>query len=77
MALLVTSLALMEQGYVYLCAIQAGGYALALAGWGLARVGVHERLTAAAFTFCMLNYAALVGAIRFAMRDPDLWRKAS
>ena len=74
-ALLASSIALMESGYVYLLVAQAGGYALALAGWGLAKVGARERLTAAAFTFFMLNYAALVGAIRFAKGDGGLWRK--
>ena len=60
-----------------LLAFQATGYSLALAGWGLSRVGVRERWTSAAFSFCLLNYAALVGAVRFAMRDTTLWNKRS
>jgi cellulose synthase/poly-beta-1,6-N-acetylglucosamine synthase-like glycosyltransferase len=60
-----------------LLAFQATGYSLALAGWGLSRVGVRARWTSAAFSFCLLNYAALVGAVRFAMRDTTLWNKRS
>ena len=76
-ALLLCNVALMEGWLSYLLVAQAVGYGLALAGWGLARLGVRERWTSAAFAFCFLNYAALIGAIRFARRDHALWRKAS
>src|SRR5207302_1368793 len=76
-ALLLCNLALMEGWFSYLLIAQVVGYGLALAGWGLARLGVRERWTSAAFAFCFLNYAALVGAVRFARRDSALWRKAS
>jgi len=76
-ALLLCNVALMEGWLSYLLVAQAVGYGLALAGWGLARLGVRERWTSAAFAFCFLNYAALIGAIRFARRDHTLWRKAS
>lgn len=56
---------------------QIAGYSAALIGWGLIKVGVRERWTSAAYTFCLLNYAALVGAIRFVRRDPALWGKTS
>jgi len=56
---------------------QVAGYSAALIGWGLIKVGVRERWTSAAYTFCLLNYAALVGAIRFVRRDPALWGKTS
>jgi len=75
-ALLLCNLALMEGWFSYLLMAQAVGYGLALAGWGLARLGVRERWTSAAFAFCFLNYAALIGAIRYMTRDTDLWRKA-
>src|SRR6266540_4230619 len=76
-ALLLCNLALMERWFSYLLMAQAVGYGLALAGWGLARLGVRERWTSAAFAFCFLNYAAVIGAIRYMTRDTDLWRKAS
>ena len=56
---------------------QVAGYFAAFIGWGLIKVGVRERWTSAAYTFCLLNYAALVGAIRFVRRDPALWGKTS
>ncbi len=56
---------------------QIAGYTAALIGRGLIKVGVRERWTSAAYTFCLLNYAALVGAIRFVRRDPALWGKTS
>jgi hypothetical protein len=46
-------------------------------GWMLLRLGVRERVTAAAFSFCLLNSAALVGAVRFFRGDQDLWKKTS
>jgi biofilm PGA synthesis N-glycosyltransferase PgaC len=76
-ALLLCNLLLMEGWFSYLLLAQAVGYGLAIAGWAMARIGVHERWTAAAFAFCLLNYAALIGAIRFAKRDGTVWRKAS
>lgn len=57
-------------------AAQTVGYAMALAGWVLTRMGVRERLTAAAFTFCLLNYAALVGAVHFLRAERVQWEKA-
>ena len=76
-ALLLCNLALMEVWYSYLLMAQAVGYGLAFVGWGLAGIGVRERWTSAAFAFCLLNYAALAGAIRFVMSDDLLWDKAS
>ena len=63
--------------YNVLFLAQVAGYSAALIGWGLIQVGVRERWTSAAYTFCLLNYAALVGAIRFVRRDPALWGKTS
>ena len=59
--------------------------AAALVGWMLMYLGVKERVTAAAFSFCLLNYAALVGAVLFLhgrlylseVRALNLWRKAA
>ena len=76
-ALLLCNVALMEGWLSYLLVAQAVGYGLAFVGWGLARIGVREQWTSAAFAFCFLNYAALIGAIRYMTRDTDLWRKAS
>ena len=48
---------------------QVAGYSAALVGRGLIKVGARERWTSAAYTFCLLNCAALVRAIRFVRRD--------
>jgi cellulose synthase/poly-beta-1,6-N-acetylglucosamine synthase-like glycosyltransferase len=63
--------------YTLVFLAQVAGYFAALIGWGLIKVGVRERWTSAAYMFCFLNYAALVGAIRFARRDSALWGKTS
>lgn len=76
-ALLVCNMMDTRGWLAYLLAAQLVGYAAALVGWGLQRVGLRDRITSAAFAFCLLNYAALVGAIRFASRDSSLWRKSA
>lgn len=53
------------------------GYGMALAGWGFRVMGVKERVTAAAFTFCLLNCAALFGAVRFFMSRTIAWEKTA
>lgn len=73
----VTNLALLGSGYQYLFAAQVLGYMLAVTGWGLALVGVRERVTGAAFSFCLLNCAAIVGAVRFIVGSQNLWTKSS
>ncbi len=73
----ILNLVVLQSGYVYLFAAQVVGYILALIGWGLAVVGVRERVTGAAFSFCLLNCAAVVGAIRFISGSQNLWRKAA
>lgn len=70
------NLAVLRSGYVYLFVAQVLGYILALIGWGLAVVGVRERITGTAFSFCLLNCAAIVGAVRFMMGTQNLWKKA-
>ena len=66
---------LMAEGWLRgLLIIQVGGYFMAFTGWTLHRIGIRERLTSAAFMFWLLNYAALVGAIRYAKGDA-LWEK--
>ena len=83
--LFITSLALVSSDYAYLFVLQALGYTMALVGWMLMYLGVRERVTAAAFSFCLLNYAALVGAVLFLhgrlylseLRALNLWRKAA
>lgn len=64
-AALLANLAVMHGAYGYLLAAQLTGYAMAAMGWGLNRVGLRERWTAAAYTFCLLNIAALMGAVQF------------
>ena len=66
-----------EFPYTVVFLAQVAGYSAALIGWGLIAAGVRERWTSAAYTFCLLNYAAFVGAIRFVRRDPALWGKTS
>jgi hypothetical protein len=75
--LFLMNLAVLRSGYVYLFAAQVVGYMLALIGWGLAVVGVRERVTGAAFSFCLLNCAAAVGTIRFILGSQNLWRKVA
>lgn len=58
-------------------ALQITGYSLAIVGWWLNRVGVRERLTGAAFTFCLLNYASLMGAVQFLKAEVVQWEKAN
>lgn len=78
LALLVANLAHTEGAYRFLLTAQLTGYAMAAAGWGLSRVGIRERWTAAAYTFCLLNAAALVGAVQFlrGSMTTALWDKA-
>ena len=75
--LLVTNLAHLGGWYTVFMVVQTACYAMALAGWGLSRMGVRERLTGAAFTFCLLNYAAVMGAIQFLKAETVRWEKAS
>jgi poly-beta-1,6-N-acetyl-D-glucosamine synthase len=74
--LFLLNLAILRTGYVYFFVAQVLGYLLALIGWGLAVVGIRERITGTAFSFCLLNYAAIVGAVRFMTGKKNLWRKA-
>jgi len=50
---------------------------MALTGWWLSKIGVRERITGAAFTFCLLNYAAVMGAVQFFKAETVRWEKAS
>jgi len=63
--------------YTVFMALQITGYSLAMVGWWLNRVGVRERLTGAAFTFCLLNYASLMGAVQFLKAEVVQWEKAN
>lgn len=63
--------------YTVFMALQITGYSLAMVGWWLNRVGVRERLTGAAFTFCLLNYASLMGAVQFLRAEVVQWEKAN
>lgn len=75
MALFVTNLTLLGGWHSHLFAAQVAGYGMAIIGWRLNRRGIRERWTTAAYTFCLLNIAALVGAIRFVRGDvgAGLW----
>jgi cellulose synthase/poly-beta-1,6-N-acetylglucosamine synthase-like glycosyltransferase len=57
--------------------VQLVSYAVAGAGWGLRMFGVREPWTSPAFTFCLLNYAALVGAFKFFSSRPIVWSRTS
>jgi cellulose synthase/poly-beta-1,6-N-acetylglucosamine synthase-like glycosyltransferase len=63
--LFISSGLLLNGIFRYLFLLQVLGYAMALGGWSLYRVGVRERFTMAAFTFCLLNYAAFIAAMRY------------
>jgi cellulose synthase/poly-beta-1,6-N-acetylglucosamine synthase-like glycosyltransferase len=56
--------------------VQCVGYLMAMAGWALNRMGIHERWTSAAFTFFLLNCAALMGGLRFFQKSGEVWTKA-
>ena len=76
MGLLVTNAAHLGGWYTVFMAVQLTGYTMALAGWWLSKMGVSERITGAAFTFCLLNYAAVMGAIQFVKAEAVQWEKA-
>ena len=56
---------------------QVALYGLALIGWGLRTIGVQDRWTAPAFTFCLLNIAAIFGAARFLRSRTISWEKTT
>jgi cellulose synthase/poly-beta-1,6-N-acetylglucosamine synthase-like glycosyltransferase len=72
-ALFVSNLFVMHGWLRYLFILQAIGYTMAAIGWGLRRLGVRERWTAAAFMFVMLNAAALLAAFRAFRGHAALW----
>jgi cellulose synthase/poly-beta-1,6-N-acetylglucosamine synthase-like glycosyltransferase len=76
-ALLTASVALPGMWPTSLLAVQIAGYGLAAAGWRMARIGIRERWTTAAYTFSLLNIAAFVAAVRFVRGDAAtaLWKK--
>jgi poly-beta-1,6-N-acetyl-D-glucosamine synthase len=57
--------------------LQVVSYAVAGAGWGFRLFGVRESWTSPAFTFCLFNYAALVGAFKFFSSRPIVWSRTS
>jgi cellulose synthase/poly-beta-1,6-N-acetylglucosamine synthase-like glycosyltransferase len=57
--------------------LQLVSYAVAGAGWGFRLFGVRESWTSPAFTFCLFNYAALVGAFKFFSSRPIVWSRTS
>jgi poly-beta-1,6-N-acetyl-D-glucosamine synthase len=75
--LLITNAAHLGGWYSVFMALQIMGYMMALAGWWLSKIGVQERTTGAAFTFCLLNYAAVMGAIQFLKTETVRWDKVS
>ena len=77
--LLLLSWVLVESGPLYklLFIAQICGYVLAFLGWGLVSLGVKERITGVAYSFCLLNFAALLGAFWFVAGGQNVWRKTS
>jgi len=76
LTLLFSNIVYHSGGYAYLLGIQMVAYGMALLGWAFNSLGIRERWTTAAFTFCLLNYAALVSGLRFLRGDPGHWSKA-
>lgn len=74
--LFLTNLMIMEGWLRYMLALQIIGYTMAGIGWCFSRVGIRERWTAAAYTFCLLHYAALIGAVKFLWNKDGLWDNA-
>ena len=74
--LFVTNLIHTGGWFTVFLAMQIVGYLMAVAGWWLNRMGVREKMTGAAFTFCLLNYAAVMGAIQFLKSETVQWKKA-
>ena len=72
-ALFVSNLFVLHGWLGYLFILQATGYTMAAIGWGLRRLGVRERCTAAAFMFVMLNAAALLAPFRAFRGHAALW----
>jgi cellulose synthase/poly-beta-1,6-N-acetylglucosamine synthase-like glycosyltransferase len=72
-ALFVSNLFVLHGWMGYLFILQTTGYAMAAIGWGLCRLGVRERCTATAFTFVMLNAAALLAPFRAFRASATLW----
>ncbi len=65
-----------RQGWLgMLLVVQIMAYGMALVGWGFRAVGIKERVTATAFTFCLLNCAAFFGAVQFFSSRPIAWEK--
>ena len=77
--ILLVPLSVAAQGRVgaYFLSAQVVVYGLALIGGIFSRLGVRERVTGAAFTFCLLNAAVFVGAVRYFSGSQNLWRKTS
>ena len=75
--LFMTNLVHMGGWYTVFMIVQASGYTMALTGWWLSKIGVRERITGAAFTFCLLNYAAVMGAVQFFKAETVRWEKAN
>lgn len=75
--LFVTNAIHMGGWYTGFMAVQILGYLMALTGWWLSRMGVREKVTGAAFTFCLLNYAAVMGAIQFLKSEAVQWEKVA
>ena len=73
--LFITNVAHLGGWYSAFMALQITGYMMAFTGWWLSRIGVRERLTGTAYTFCLLNYAALMAAIHFFKAESVQWDK--
>ncbi|OQW31025.1 MAG: hypothetical protein A4E19_20905 [Nitrospira sp. SG-bin1] len=77
MTLLLANLWLWSGWLELLFAAQIAGYGLALIGWRLRIMGIHDRWTSPVFTFCMLNVAAVLGAIQFFRSRAISWEKTT
>ena len=78
LVLLLLANLLVRHGWLeMLLMLQLVSYAMAGAGWGLRTVGIRERWTSPAFTFCLFNCAALLGAVHYFRSHVIAWEKTN
>ena len=73
LTLLASNIVLLHGLFWFALVAQIFLYSLAFTGWTLNKFEIRERVTSAAFTFCLLNYAALIAALKYFKGDNHLW----
>jgi biofilm PGA synthesis N-glycosyltransferase PgaC len=74
-AISITETAGVRSIYDGVLAAQAGFYLLVVAGWTLRGSNPGVRLAKAAYAFCLMNAAALVGLLNFITGKRDVWTR--